>query len=269
MQFIFCQVWLLIPFRNLIKLLHNLIVIKYIRSNRLVRRSYLVAKLLINAIVDRLKETLLKKAATIAEIGAGTAALEFIDETIVTPIVGYKTLGDEEKLDVDLKQAAINSGIAGGIAAVGYTIEQLGHVKNPSKKLKYMSSNGSVLETTPGRTTTVIGTYHPDTMAILDELGNKKSLDFSAKNGEFNLLNIPDELYISPRQFWEEYNRPWLDKAIARNDIIKIVTEPEWSNLTRINWENNKFELSGFGREYTYLKKNGYTFDSIKKEMVR
>ena len=39
--------------------------------------------------------------------------------------MGYKILGDEEKLDVDLKQAAINSGIAGGIASVSYAIEHI------------------------------------------------------------------------------------------------------------------------------------------------
>ena len=50
------------------------------------------------------------------------------------------------------------------------------------------------------------------------------------EDGGFNLLNIPDELYVSPSQFWNEYNKPWLDNAIEKNDIFKIATEPTWDN---------------------------------------
>lgn len=136
-------------------------------------------------------------------------------------------------------------------------------------KLNYVTSNGLVSEATPNKTTTVLGTYKDDTGAILDELGNVKSLDFGPRDGGFNLLNTPDELYVSPNQFWNEYNKPWLDNAIARNDIFKIATEPTWDNLTRVNMITGKTELTGFGREYTYLKKHGYYFDTITKTMVK
>lgn len=79
----------------------------------------------------------------------------------------------------------------------------------------------------------------------------------------------PDELYVSPSQFWNEYNKPWLDNAIERNDIFKIATEPTWDNLTRVNMFIGKTELTGFGREYTYLKKYGYYFDTVTKTMVK
>lgn len=55
-----------------------------------------------------------------------------------------------------------------------------------------------MLEATPNKTTTVLGTYKSDTGAILDELGNVKSLDLGPRDGVFNLLNTPDELYVSP-----------------------------------------------------------------------
>lgn len=98
-------------------------------------------------------------------------------------------------------------------------------------------------------------------------MGNIKSLDFGPREGGFNLLNTPDELYISPNQFWEEYNRPWLDNVIKRDDIILIATEPTSANLYRIN-SLGKEELTGFGREYTYLLQNGYVFDPITKKMI-
>ena len=136
-------------------------------------------------------------------------------------------------------------------------------------KLDYVTSNGLVLETTPNKTTTVLGTYKSDTGAILDELGNVKSLDFGPRDGGFNLLNTPDELYVSSNQFWNEYNKPWLDNAITRNDIFKIATEPTWDNLTRVNIFTGKTELTGFGREYTYLKQHGYYLDAVTKTMVK
>lgn len=88
------------------------------------------------------------------------------------------------------------------------------------------------------------------------------------EDGGFNLLNTPDELYVLPSQFWNEYNKPWkpwLDNAIEKKDIFKIATEPTWDNLTRVNMFTGKTELTGFGREYTYLKKYGYYFDTVTK----
>ena len=66
-------------------------------------------------------------------------------------------------------------------------------------------------------------------------------------------------------QFWNEYNKPWLDNAIEKKDIFKIATEPTWDNLTRVNMFTGKTELTGFGREYAYLKKYGYYFDTVTK----
>jgi len=145
-----------------------------------------------------------------------------------------------------------------------------GSIENGSKvKLNYVTSNGLVLEAIPNKTTTVLGTYKSDTSAILDELGNVKSLDFGPRDGGFNLLNTPDELYITPNQFWNEYNKPWLDNVIARGDIIKIATEPTWDKLTCVNKVTGKTELTGFGREYTYLRKHGYSYNNVTKTMSK
>lgn len=76
-------------------------------------------------------------------------------------------------------------------------------------------------------------------------------------------------MYVAPTQFWNEYNKPRLDNAIARNDVIKIATEPTWDNLTRINMATGKTELTGFGREYVYLRKHGYYFDVASKTMFK
>ncbi|MBC1945358.1 hypothetical protein HCJ32_10310 [Listeria booriae] len=136
-------------------------------------------------------------------------------------------------------------------------------------KLNYKTTSGLTLEVTPGKTTTVLGTYKDDTGAIIDELGNIKSTDFGPRDGGFNLLNTPDELYVTPEQFWREYNQPWLDKAIERGDIIKIATEPTNSTLRRINNVTGEVELTGFGKEYYYLIENNYVYDPLTKSMVQ
>ncbi|EAG7290593.1 hypothetical protein I1C47_002216, partial [Listeria monocytogenes] len=72
-----------------------------------------------------------------------------------------------------------------------------------------------------------------------------------------NLLNAPDELYINPKQFWEEFNQPFLDKAIQRGDDVAMATKPTVENLYIAGTK----QLTGFGREYKYLLQHGYAYD--------
>lgn len=71
-------------------------------------------------------------------------------------------------------------------------------------RLNYKPTSGVDLVTTPGKTTTVLGTYAKDTGSIVNELGNVKSTNFGPKQNGFNVLNVPDELYQNPKQFWNE-----------------------------------------------------------------
>ncbi|MBF2512970.1 hypothetical protein IA833_00935 [Listeria marthii] len=136
------------------------------------------------------------------------------------------------------------------------------------RKLDYLPTSGVKLKTSPWETTTVLGTFKDDTRNILVETGNIKSTDFRMKKNQFNLLNTPDELYKSAEQFWEEYNQPWLDRVIARNDIVYIATEPTETSLYRINDITGMKELTGFGKEYQYLSDHGYKYDFSKKQMI-
>ncbi|EPR12847.1 hypothetical protein [Ruminiclostridium papyrosolvens] len=142
-----------------------------------------------------------------------------------------------------------------------------GGLKN---ELNYTPTSGVKLKATPGKTTTILGTFNDDTGKILDELGNVKSMNFGPKDGGFNLLNTPDDIYqkLGANGFWEQCNKPWLDNAIARKDIIVLATEPTPAALYRANIITGKMELSGFGREYQYLLDHGYTFNSVLKQMI-
>lgn len=124
------------------------------------------------------------------------------------------------------------------------------------------------LEPTKGKTTIILGKIAKDTGKIKEETGDFKSLDFGNRDGGFNILNVPDELY-DPNTFWENYNKPWLSNAVERGDIIKIATEPTEDNLFRINWYTGEKEFSAYGYEINYLKQQGYTYDSVAKEMIK
>ena len=119
-------------------------------------------------------------------------------------------------------------------------------------KLNYVTSNGLVLETTPNKTTTVLGTYKSDTGAILEELGNVKSLDFGSRDGGLNLLNTPDELYVSPSQFWNEYNKPLDELANSGvkynpEDIVAITKTADG----KLVWLENGTDTAGLNHIIT------------------
>ena len=107
--------------------------------------------------------------------------------------------------------------------------------------------------------------------AVIGELGNVKSADFGPRLGGFNVLNVPDNLYVTPKQFWAEYNKPWLSNAIERGDNFLMATRPAFevadvktgfSVLARPNPVTGKMELSGFGREYLEMRRTGYTYQN-------
>lgn len=76
------------------------------------------------------------------------------------------------------------------------------------------------------------------------------------------MLNTPNNYYITAEQFWNEYNKPFLDAAIDRGDKFIMATP---INDKTIYTATN--QLTGYGREYKYLKANGYKL--VNGEMVK
>ena len=138
-----------------------------------------------------------------------------------------------------------------------------------SNEFQYLPTSGAKLTATSGKTTTVLGSYQSDMRYIVQELGNVKSTDFGPKDGGFNILNVPDDMYKTPEQFWNEVNKPWLIEAIARGDDIVLATKPTNRVMRYYNKSLNKWELTGFGREYEFLLKNGYHYDAGTNMMKR
>ena len=192
-------------------------------------------------------------------------------EGLVGSIVTQKLLNEDGEIDwgVAIAEAGFSAVTAGFAWKEGRSVRGVGG--GSENQLKYNPTSGVSLKATLGKTTIILGTYADDTGNILNELGNIKSMDFGPRDGGFNLLNTPDEIYnkLGPEGFWNQCNKPWLDNAIARNDIIVLATEPTENTLYRINKVTGVKELSGFGREYQYLIDNGYVFDSTLKQMIK
>ena len=138
-------------------------------------------------------------------------------------------------------------------------------ISNMPKELSHQATSGVKLVANPDKTTTVLGSYVSDTSKIIDELNYPKNLDFDAKQGGFNVLNTPDEFYKNPTQFWSEYNKPFLDKAIRRGDDIILTTKPTKNVL--VNPKTG--ELTGYGKEFKYLQDQGYRYDANSSKMVK
>ncbi|WP_417810324.1 hypothetical protein [Thalassospira alkalitolerans] len=81
------------------------------------------------------------------------------------------------------------------------------------------------------------------------------------------LLNTPDSLATDLDKFWDQYNKPFLDAAIERGDDIVLATKPIDDYLNRIDPVTGSQVRTGFGKEYDYLKSNGYEYDSITSMM--
>lgn len=130
----------------------------------------------------------------------------------------------------------------------------------------YRSSNGAALVPNPNKTTTVLGRYKQDMKQIIEqELKLPKSTDFGAKQGGFNVLNVDDAVANATPDFWREFNKPFLDQAIARGDDILMVTDPTKSS----NLLSQSGGLSGFGQEVQYLLSRGYVYDAATRMMVK
>ena len=119
--------------------------------------------------------------------------------------------------------------------------------------LQHKATSGVNLTANPDKTTTILGRYQDDIKFIIEELKLPKSMDFSGNKGGFNILNVPDELYKTADQFWDEFNKPFLDAAINREDNIIMATPLDKTALYR-----SPNELTGYGREYYYLMSKGY-----------
>jgi len=139
-------------------------------------------------------------------------------------------------------------------------VQKLEVVHGASGKSLIRLSNGVSIPLTPGKTTSVIGSYQSGTRLVIQEFSVLKNTDFGARLGGFQVLNVPDELY-KPSTFWKKYNEKWLKQACDRGDDVKVISDAFDIELVLKN-----DELTGFGKEIEFMnKRKDYLFDELSK----
>jgi hypothetical protein len=134
-------------------------------------------------------------------------------------------------------------------------------VRGATSHNPFTSNSGITIAATPGVTTTVLGSFANDLDTIINgDLAYPKTLDFGPNPGGYNLLNVPDHL-ADTGSFFAVYNKPFLDAAIQRGEVIALATRPTEAFLNRV-LPSGAVVRSGFGMEYDYLISKGYRFDS-------
>ena len=123
--------------------------------------------------------------------------------------------------------------------------------------INYTTSSGIVDPSgTLGETTTLLGRFASDMNTIINQqLQLRKTIDFSDNSGGFQVLNVPDGLYITSAQFWTDFNQPFLQQSVARDDVILATTAPSSGG--------------GYGNEIAYLQSHGYVYDPVSHQFVR
>jgi len=97
---------------------------------------------------------------------------------------------------------------------------------------KSLSIAGKLVNLSREKVNTILGRYKPDIKDLFDNLGSYKNVGLGEVNGGINLLNRPQHYeYLSAEQWWNTWNKQWLENAIKRGDDIYLATEVNLSNL--------------------------------------
>jgi hypothetical protein len=197
------------------------------------------------------------KAAKVSK--AGTVATEVSEEALQK---SGKVLS--EKLEQTTAKKEVKEAFEKAEKEIDEKVNKANSLLYKKLKLKPSWLPERVITTKPDETVTLLGNYMKDTKRALEELDYPKSTNFGAKNGEFNLLNVPKEIADESSDFFTEFNLPWLEFAAERGDDF-IVLSDKFDQKLLIK---STGEITGFGREIQFMddlvNKGIYTF--VKKE---
>ncbi|PQJ74159.1 hypothetical protein [Polaribacter gangjinensis] len=148
------------------------------------------------------------------------------------------------------------------------TGNEIGSVLSNVLRLKFPAYGGDIISH-PSKTTTIIGKFAKDQPNGTDALiksGLTESINGVTSKTTFNVLNeVPNPNWTTDQQIWDNINEPWLRDAASRNDIIRVISDPN----NPINLINDKGQISFFAREHNLLTTPvsqgglGYTYNPL------
>ena len=147
-----------------------------------------------------------------------------------------------------------------------------------SKMLNVTASNaklwgGNSVGLVANKTTTILGKTNDidfiRAYGVHREGANTGSLNILCRNNEWNQIagkyGDPDNLDLiglqkARMEFFNSYNKPWLQAAIDRGDNFRLVSDPTSPKAIFANSVDETGGLTTFGMEVEHLEKAGYTF---------
>jgi hypothetical protein len=189
--------------------------------------------------------------------------------------VGYESIKAWEKLIhtglrtnikwLETTSKWIDDGLELTSSATKVTIKkagvEVGEISGDLLKVKYTGLGGDVV-CHPTKTTSAIGKYQPTGGGPGTKNLIESGITKSGENaGDVNVLNDLTNTQGWPdQQIWDQVNKPWLDAAAIRGDIIRAVSDP--LSASNIYKNGVSGELSFFGREHEHLTQTlGYTYN--------
>ncbi|QTE21822.1 hypothetical protein [Polaribacter cellanae] len=141
---------------------------------------------------------------------------------------------------------------------------EIARIANNVMTFNYSGFGGKII-TNPNKTTTVIGRFDdlinpPGVKTIKDSSLYK----YGENSGGINILDAPTGTWSI------QLNMDWLNDAIQRGDIIRVVSNPlDNRNLFRLDsFGNITNQLTPFGMEVNRLNLAGYTFNPSTFEFI-
>jgi hypothetical protein len=141
-------------------------------------------------------------------------------------------------------------------------LDDLAEVTSVRSIDNFIPSSGTPLVGNANKTTTLLGRWNPDMKQVHDHMLPD---DFNVGTpwgnlqenlGSFNFLKVPDHIASAASDFFEQFNRPWLQEAINRGDDIILATKPS-DPSKYMNLQTG--ELAGmFSHELNFLVDNDY-----------
>jgi hypothetical protein len=201
-----------------------------------------------------------KAGRVFMESGQGWAKIWFRNKEIPlsqNQIEELKHLLDKGSIDVEesglvAKTDDGNTFLEGLVSGTGNVLRRIDD---------FIPSSGTQLVGNQNKTTTILGRWVPDMQVIKGKmLPNEFNVgtEFGSvanNNGGFNFLNIPDNLANASSDFFNQYNKPWLQNAIQRGDDIVLATRP----TTKSDFITATGSLKGmYAEELKFLVQQNY-----------
>lgn len=164
---------------------------------------------------------------------------------------------------------------------------QVGKIIDGKLNVSYSGFGGNIV-CDPNKTTTLIGKWTGGTEDIWNTSLAKQVDNITGNPEGINILGVVD-MSPSPSVVWHDQNKPWLDAAISRGDVIRVVSDPLDINHVFFNKNNiptsvfsspetlanylkdlsestpEVSQLGFYGREIRHLFQNGYTYNEELK----